>query len=157
MFIEQCRRAPLGNAGYTDVTSRYSLSTTTVTSSSVDYNAVDDDDDDRRVLIDDLEQSGSGDIASRDSPRGRFSDATATHSDTRRLRPAVSRPTPTPILLSRPIQRFRQAGDVIVAMTTRSTAAESSSTSFTHHRRLSMTSLITLFLLVQLTITKLRT
>jgi len=150
LSLDQCRRAPVENTRHrlcSDVSSMYSRSTTTVTSSAADdisYDAVDDEDD-RRVPDDDLEHSGSGDdVASRNWDRKPFSDSAPADSGTR---PRTDRSTP--ILLY--IQRFRQTGDD-VAMTTRRTAAASSSTSW---RR--MTSLVVSVLLHQLALTASRT
>ena len=149
LFLEQCRKAPLENAPHSDVTV-YARNAATVTSSGVDdvvYDAADDDEDDRRVADTGMEHSGNGELASRNWPPRRMSVAASADGDTRQR---VARPTPVQLLT---IQRFRHAGDVDVAVTTRRTAAASSSTSF----RLSMTSLVTSFLLVQLTLTILRT
>ena len=150
LSLDQCRRSPVENSRRrlcSDVSSMYSRSMTAVTSSAADdviYDAVDDEDH-RRVPDDHLEHSGSGDdVPSRNWGRRASSDSSAVHRDTR---PQIDRPTP--ILLH--IQRFRPAGDN-VAMTTRRTAAASSSTSWR-----CMTSLVALVLLHLLALTALRT
>ena len=131
LLLEQCRRASI------DTADRSHSGGTAV--DDVAFDAVDDDDG-RRIADDDLEQSGSGDGASRRwLDAGAFSDAALPGAVTTRW---LGRPTP--LLLS--VHRFIQAGDVDVAVTTRRTAAASSSTSWR-----SVTSLVTSLVLAHLT------
>jgi len=132
LLLEQCRRASI-----IDTADRSHSGGTAV--DDVAFDAVDDDDG-RRIADDDLEQSGSGDGASRRwlAP-GAFSDAALPRAVTTRW---LGRPTP----LLPSVHRFIQAGDVDVAVTTRRTAAASSSTSCR-----SVASLVTSLVLAHLT------
>lgn len=149
MLLEQCRRTTNENTDHrlqSVVTSMYWHGMATVTSSGADdviHDEVDDEDNRRVMDGDDLERSGSGDVASPNWDRRPFSDSAGAHGGTKRWGVGA---TPTSLLLNVGLQRFRQAsGDV--AMATRHSAAASSSTSWRSNS----------FLLTQLALTVLWT